>query len=927
MKILSAKFVGFQGFYTGMGKKVLEIDFSKAHTDPIFMLFGKNRSGKTTLISALHPFPGSNDARGSIICEKEDGEKEIVYLVDGKKIKIDIKYIWKEADETHEKKCYIYEEVDGKWKNLNASGKIRSYQDTVKDILGVTEDYFIVGRIGGVANFVDLNKSDRKRFIGQFLPAVDPYLNFYKKVSESYTMLRRQMNTFKDELLKLTSKEECETFITSLTDDITKLDEDIAKENGNYGAAKGIIDHILADTDANLPELRIFARTGVNEIEKKINELKVIYETMKNGIPEDFVYANVDKDIEALQPELDSAKESKTSSSTMLNTKKSERNEAQDKLDQANAKLESLAQSRKSVENLNAKIAKLEKDLEESLNILKDNYSDIKFKKFSSYGQAEIAILKRDVRSANIAINSIREDLARYNCQDTDFTSLNEITKYAFEVKKELMELEKKHTRLVTASNDIKYLEQQAKLEEVIEKRPAGCKIDSCPFIAAAVGSKGSKSRLTIIQKEVAEITSSTTQSQLEERIKFLNDKITYLSSSEQVFNKFKKDLSEMLSLRLVSKIQQLTDPENYLKLIHSSEAEVAAMFDISEIESYVTAKLEMEAIRNNLANTKLELKAISNEAGAYEAAAEAVEEAEGRLEKINEVLTQEQEKFDASVGKVEEIEAKITSKKNLKKAYEVLMNKESEIKALEEKNTNMLKYLDQVEENRTKLLDADKVIKSLKSTKESKEKLLESYKYQKQKRTDIEKSIAEVEENFTNTDYVKQACDQTKGIPLYLMDTYLSEIRETANRLLSIAFNGEFTLGKFKIDEKEFSIPVIMGNGSELADCTLGSGAERSFITQALSLAILAKTINGKYNIVYLDEVDGPLDEHNRTGFVKMLRRQLTDLGVEQCFVISHNREFLQEPCNMILLKDHGIETTNQSIMSNKTVLFEYKK
>jgi ABC-type multidrug transport system ATPase subunit len=66
-------------------------------------------------------------------------------------------------------------------------------------------------------------------------------------------------------------------------------------------------------------------------------------------------------------------------------------------------------------------------------------------------------------------------------------------------------------------------------------------------------------------------------------------------------------------------------------------------------------------------------------------------------------------------------------------------------------------------------------------------------------------------------------------------------------------------------------------------------------------------------------------LDESKRREFIGMLKKQIQDLGIVQVFIISHQREFLEEPLNLILLKDHGIETENEEIMNNKNVVFNY--
>jgi len=926
MRILKAKFENFAGFYTGLGLKTLEIDFTKSLDEPITMLFGKNRSGKTTLISVLHPFPTSLDNRKHIINERENGVKEIIFQKDETHVyKSVINYVWNDDEQKHETKCFFYVLENGKWKNLNSSGKIRSYSDCVQDNLGVTEDYFTVGRIGGIANFVDLSKSDRKRFIGQFLPAIDPYLSFHKKASEQFTSLRRQMATFKDELLKLSTRELCKVSIENLEMSISDKDKILDGLNQSYGEQKGAIDKILAETDASLPELRIFARTGKNPIDEKITDLERVYDIQKAEIPEDFSIEGADAEIEAITPELDKAKEARTTHSVMMNNAKAGLNEAEDAKEKAQIKLKSLEDSQESVEKLTALIAELEGKLQTCTEDMRNNYTDIRYKKFNMYGASELAILKRESIEANTLISQIREELRSYDLCDVDLTDRGVVSKLIFDTKTKLKELDDTRTKMVTIDSDIKYLEAQAKLEEVLNKRPASCKNDSCPFIAAAVEAKGSIIRLAALRKERATFESIDRDS-LNNEAAYLTNKITFLSSCGDIYEKFKTELSKKLSLRLISKIQLLTDTMTYLKYLKCSEDELFELFDVSDIENFVNARIELENTRSSLANAKLQLKAIGNEAEAITAARETLDKVSAKVDELSGKYEEELSGFTAANESVNEISAKIEKLKSLKKAFVVLEEKRKEIEEYKAKNEQMKQYLSEVETRRAELVTLSTKLKEEKAERETFVGQLDNFKFQQQKRDELEASIAKIQEDYNAVEAVKTACDQTKGIPLYLIDTYLEEIREKANHLLQITFNGDLLIGDFVITEKDFSIPIVKSNGTVLEDCKLGSGAEQSFVKQALSLAILDKAISNSYNIVYLDEVDGVLDEQNRTGFVKMLRKQIADLKVEQCFVISHNREFMQEPCNLILLKNHGIETKNDTLMANKTIIYNFE-
>ena len=60
------------------------------------------------------------------------------------------------------------------------------------------------------------------------------------------------------------------------------------------------------------------------------------------------------------------------------------------------------------------------------------------------------------------------------------------------------------------------------------------------------------------------------------------------------------------------------------------------------------------------------------------------------------------------------------------------------------------------------------------------------------------------------------------------------------------------------------------------------------------------------KYNILLLDEIDAELDGANRKSFIEILEKnQFEMLGVEQCFLITHNNEFDSYNTNLMLFKD----------------------
>lgn len=84
------------------------------------------------------------------------------------------------------------------------------------------------------------------------------------------------------------------------------------------------------------------------------------------------------------------------------------------------------------------------------------------------------------------------------------------------------------------------------------------------------------------------------------------------------------------------------------------------------------------------------------------------------------------------------------------------------------------------------------------------------------------------------------------------------------------------------------------------MPDVKYVSQGELSFISIALSFA-LSSIVLSKYNIMLLDEIDGPLDSDNREKFIKILEKQIEKIDSEQNFLITHNSMFSSYPVDII--------------------------
>ena len=169
---------------------------------------------------------------------------------------------------------------------------------------------------------------------------------------------------------------------------------------------------------------------------------------------------------------------------------------------------------------------------------------------------------------------------------------------------------------------------------------------------------------------------------------------------------------------------------------------------------------------------------------------------------------------------------------------------------------------------------------------------MMEDYKVEK----------AQLQENYDFIERIKFYSSPTTGIQLVFMELYMGKVISLANELLSLLFQGQYVIQPFVINESEFRIPCL-GSGYMNDDISSMSSSQIGMISMILSFALLHHS-STKYNIIKLDEIDGPLDYSNRVFFMDVLNSIMNIMGTEQCIMISHNSELQVDNSDVILLR-----------------------
>ena len=332
-----------------------------------------------------------------------------------------------------------------------------------------------------------------------------------------------------------------------------------------------------------------------------------------------------------------------------------------------------------------------------------------------------------------------------------------------------------------------------------------------------------------------------------------------------------------------------ILDTKEYLKranlitLIRSIKAELMELD--KAIERYENNKTIIDTLSEVIEKDELEYHSLRRE-----------------VDKLNKDISDNEEKIHKSDElKIRLQEFEVISKE-YQEVYERYVSLEKDIKTME---TDLVK-LSRIKERSQTMMAELKVLNTNQIPKIQDE--LQAAKYKMVLYNDYLEQYKKYKKEADWVDKLKYYSSPTTGIQTVYMEMFMNEILVTANKLLQSFFNGEFVLQPFIINEKEFRMPC-MGNAILNDDISSMSTAQICMISMILSFGLLRSTSNN-YSIIKLDEIDGGLDANNRLNFVSVLSQLMSMLSYEQCIMISHNSEIAMYNADLIMLKQHIMDT-----------------
>ena len=849
MKIEKIILKNFSAISNAMNSNELEIDFSDMK-NKICLIIGDNGSGKTTLLSLLNPFAGVGnlDIRDglNLILDDKDGYKEI-HISDNNDYYIIKHYYTAHKDKNHSVKSYINKNGN----ELNVNGNVTSFKEFVKIELGIETDYLKLIRIGSnVTSMIDLSETERKNFMSKLLDEIGVFLTYYKKINNDLHQLKEMISHNVDKLNKLGIDNKDEVKST-----IKKLECQLEVLQTMYGDINGKISVLRHDIESIEDPLTLKDRLSASS--RKLAKMDKILEKQDDLESTDVdYYTNLinecEKNIVICETQI-------SSSDLLIQNHLSLINQLKEQLRNIEIQYQKESDTNKEIIRLHKEQDKIIDTIsksEENLIGFNPPYSKSEYDNFVVFIKNTQNKLDKTYEFGKEVINKIIEllennsNVPQYinshimnldDSEDTNMLFLRSIsTKFNFN---------NDHI-FDDCKNECEAKQLWKQVANLLETNEVN------------------KNKLKDISY----------YKDMEYAYQNIKDILLSFSSYKSIIEKLPKNIKDSFSMsnlyKSIKKTQRIYDEkvlnehssmvneyDDYLNLIlkrDELETQIKMYSKTSNLE-YIKEQIEtltyqindndnkVKSLKNDIVNLKENLKEYKNNLEVY---CELKETFERHDELVNEVSV-------------------------LQSQYDLYVNNSNQINDAEGELYRVKVDID----------NTNKEIQKLKSN-------LDQYK-------SIQKELDSFNKKFDEMTIIKEALSSKKGMSLYYIKSYLGNTEEITNELLDIAYDGQIYIDNFKITPTEFTIPFF-NRGKLIRDVKYASQGEISFLSIALSFGLASQTLT-KYNIMLLDEIDGPLDTHNRAKFIKILENQIERIGSEQSFLITHNDMFSYYPVDIL--------------------------
>lgn len=893
MKLLSAKLHGLIGVCRASGLHEIFIDFAKCKHN-MCLIIGKNGSGKSTIMNALHPFPDSQQN----YLEGEEGMKELKYLtVDGTIYTCTIVYPVNKYGDRLTTKAYLKKDTGEGEIELNTNGNISSYKDLLHLEFKLDAAFVALSHIS-VENrgLVDMTPAERKKFVGNIIDRVEAYNIIYKAMNKRSSTFKSLINAITAKIDTIGNEEHLLSKQDAISHRLKYLEDQKSKLHKNIAELETLIK--VADPTGQIQDLYRELYSQSKSIKSRIATIDLFLNN-KSKISDDIQISSLDQCNEYINTnkfrlsEIDG--EISYLQSKIRDTIVSKEEDARS-IQLKTERLQSL-QSEHNYQTLESEILRLETNIERYLAVFKQIGIDI-----------HKLLTKDEFMTGLNVLKDIKEqvDVLR------SYTYEHELQIAVNNIKNGINILEIiNDTQLMITCNDesiystlakINHLEKLSERISILDNRPNECSIGTCAFIKDALEAKNEYDNYpqTMDDLQLCMDHLKSESEKLESTLKELKT-ISMISTHVQIIYRYIQSNKAILNKLPNGSIYSDIDVF-FGKLLSGS-----TFNEIDDLYAHIDKVNMLELYQYD----KEMLDKLKAEYKIYQSKSSLIDEIQKDIDSIMEKLNSLSQTISTDNQKIQDLQYEQIKITEIIQYLESLKDKFEEKAALENTYSELDNKLNEIANNMAKIETFIQNINNLNSEMKTIESELNPLKEEKDQ---IKFSLnmlagykAEMdlyEQKYEKTELIKKYSSPTKdGIQNLFIEIYMGQTISMANRLLGQLFNGTLQLGKYVINEKEFRIPCIsMESPIPNDDISSCSTSQRCMISMILGFALL-KQGSSKYNILRLDEIDHGLDQDNRAIFISLVRNIMSDMGVESCIMVSHATESVLDDTDVILL------------------------
>lgn len=852
----------FAPIYTGMKKTEIELSF-KNKRNLITLIVGLNGTGKTFIESHLQPFAdtGNLDIRSSTntLIEGKNAEKRINITYGENEYRIS--HFFKNTKNGVIVKSFIAKNDE----ELNPNGNVTSFKEVVKFELGVDEDYLKISRLGSnTDNLIKMKPTQRKFFLATRLPDIKMCMDKYKKITNDSRMLKGLIKSLTDKIEKLhiLDIDLLQNDIDTISSEILSYRDKISVSERELGKLESFVLDVLPNGIDKFNDDNERLHDEYKDIKSELNNLVCTQEGIPLNITttiEDYRIQNETK-FKECNDKIISLNNTIQYDMTSLSKAYNKKDELTTKLNQisSNEKIDDLL-SLKS--GLSKKIHKskcveppfTQEELNNTIKVITDINNTI------------CEIHKYSLNSINSTIDVLSNG---YNFDNYVNSALKEIGD----------------------SINLASFRQGMNVKEsvLVLYTPTDCEVDKCSY-------KDIVNSLVSDEYDNMDIDKLESNKELLYEMMYVHPNIQYitksLSMNKDLFKKCNIEINTD-SIHGAIKRRQLIDTSIIQPLLS----------DIEKYNEYVKLEEKYKEVEHKLSILQSSIDIITMINDEIFRVEKDISELESCID-TNKNLLSDQKKLSEDI----EIEySNIIAHIELNKRISEIKDIKKEIKITINKNNDLLTSLEYII---TKISSIKRDINDINTSiiKMEEDVFNKKVSYSSYLEFNREKNI--LDDKFSDIEITKESLSPAKGIPLLYMQLFTQNTKIIMNEVLEPVYHGDLEVADFEITPTEFNIPYIK-DGVQIPDVSYASDGERAFLTLALSFAMLSN-----YNILLLDELDGPLDGKNRALFLDTLEKGMIKRGISQSVLITHNDMFDAYPVDIIM-------TSPVDVQDNATVI-----